>query len=57
MRTIQNLDAFPYTELSNQGHHGGSVKLIFTMLKNLVSLEQSHHKPIVIYYDYLLRCH
>ena len=27
---------------------GGSVKLIFTMLKNLVSLKQSHHKPVVI---------
>ena len=28
---------------------GGSVNLIFTKLKNLVSLLQSHHKPVVIY--------
>ncbi len=25
------------------------MKLIFTMLKTLVSLAQSHHKPVVIY--------
>ena len=25
------------------------MKLIFTMLKNLFSLGQSHHKPVVIY--------
>ncbi len=27
----------------------GSVKLIFTKLTNIVSLEQSHHKPMGMY--------
>ena len=28
------------------GHHGGSLKLVSTMLTNLVSLELFHHNPM-----------
>ena len=32
-----------------KGHHGGSVKLLPTNLKDLVPLEQLQHKPMDMY--------
>ena len=39
----------------NLGHHGGSVKLVPTMLTNLVSLEQFHRTPMGMYDGGLLK--